>query len=611
MNATTPRRPIEAYAMIGDGRTTAMIADDGTVEWWCSPRIDSDACFAALLGSRDNGHWLLAPHNSDQAKATRKYRDKTLVLETQWETPGGAVEVVDFMPPQSDTSHLIRIVRGLRGEVRMRSEVLPRFRYGNDVPSVQRTDPGWDLQSGPNRLHLASSVDVEPVHGGISGTFVMRGGDEEEFVLTSVEPDRSAGHLPDPQGALRDATDYWQDWIARSRYRGRWSEAVHRSLLTLAALIYQPTGGLVAAATTSLPEHLGGVRNWDYRYCWLRDATFALQALIGTGYVEEARNWREWLIQTISDHPDDLQIVYSVDGSRRLPESDIDWLPGYAGSRPVRIGNQAAGQRQLDVWGEVLTGLHLIRESGVAPSEAGWQLQRDLLDWLEGNWQEPDNGLWEVRSEQRQFVHSKVMAWAGFDRAVRAVEGSSLDGELNRWRAIRRQIHDEVCTRGFDPDRGTFTQFYGSRGVDAALLLLPRVGFLAWDDPRMRGTLTTVERELGRDALLARYDPDADRVDGLPHGEGAFLACSFWHADALWAVGRRSEAEDLFETLLGLRNDVGLLSEEYDLRTARQLGNTPQAFSMVGVINTARHLGGEPMQTSRRPTNGTRRRGAS
>jgi GH15 family glucan-1,4-alpha-glucosidase len=591
---------IEDYAMIGDLQTAAMVATDGSIDWLCLPRFDSPSCFVAMLGEPGDGRWRLAPEGAGRA-TSRRYVGDTLVLETTWDQDDGSVRVLDLMPVRGHNADVVRIVEGVRGAVRMRSELRAKYGYGQQSPWIRTEGPDAHIVAGPHALWLRADPPVEHADGVLTSEFTVREGERARFVLTYAP-----SHLPRPQPvdadrALEETTRFWEQWIDGCSYDGRWAEPVRRALLTIKALTYAPTGGIVAAATTSLPEQIGGVRNWDYRYCWLRDATFALQALLGTGYVDEARAWREWLVRAVAGHPADLQIMYTVDSDRYLPELTLDHLSGFAGSRPVRIGNDAAGQRQLDVWGEVLAGLHLAREAGLGPEDSAWELQRGLLDWLEGHWQEPDNGLWEMRGEPRQFVHSKVMAWAGVDRAVRAVEASGFDGEPDRWRGVAREIHDEVCREGYDDDRGTFTQFYGSRGVDAALLLLPRVGFLPWEDPRVRGTITAVERELGRGELLLRYDVDADSgVDPMPHGEGAFLACSFWHADAMLATGRAKEAEALYERLLGLRNDVGLLSEEYDVEHDRQLGNTPQAFSMVGIVNTARHLGGEEMRTDTR-----------
>ena len=592
-----PGPRIEDYAMIGDLQTAALVATDGSIDWLCLPRFDSPSCFVAMLGEPEDGRWRLAPEGAGRA-TSRRYVGDTLVLETTWDQDDGSVRVLDLMPVRGHNADVVRIVEGVRGSVRMRSELRARYGYGRQAPWVRQEKSDIHIVAGPHALWLRADPAVEHADGTLTSEFTVREGDRVRFVLTYA-----ASHLPRPEPvdadrALEETTRFWEDWIGGCSYDGRWTEPVRRALLTIKALTYAPTGGIVAAATTSLPEQLGGVRNWDYRFCWLRDATFALQALLGTGYVDEARAWREWLVRAVAGHPADLQIMYTVDSDRYLPELTLDHLSGFAGSRPVRIGNDAAGQRQLDVWGEVLAGLHLAREAGLGAEESAWELQRGLLDWLEGHWQEPDNGLWEMRGDPRQFVHSKVMAWAGVDRAVQAVDGGGLDGDSDRWRALAQEIHEEVCRKGYDSDRDTFTQFYGSRGVDAALLLLPRVGFLPWDDPRVRGTIAAVERELGRGDLLMRYDPEADGgVDPMPHGEGAFLACSFWHADALLATGRTQEAEALFERLIGLRNDVGLLSEEYDVENGRQLGNVPQAFSMVGIVNTARHLAGEEMRT--------------
>ncbi|NIH88306.1 glycoside hydrolase family 15 protein [Amycolatopsis granulosa] len=589
---------IEDYALLGDLHTAALVSRHGSVDWLCLPRFDSPACFAALLDEERAGHWQLAPAGGGPA-TRRSYRGDSLILDTEWDTAEGTVRVTDFMPPRAEAPDVVRIVEGVSGRVPMRSTMRLRFDYGSVKPWVRRDHDRLAAVAGPDAVWLRTSAPVSDRDGVISGEFSVAAGERVPFVLT-----HRASHLPaparvDPGRALDDTERLWAGWISRCTYRGRWSAAVRRALITLKALTYDPTGGIVAAATTSLPEQLGGPRNWDYRYCWLRDATFTLQALLGTGFTEEARAWREWLVRAVAGDASKLQIMYGLDGTRRMPESELDWLSGYEKSAPVRSGNAAAGQFQLDVWGEVLDGLHLAREAGLPTEHVAWDVQRALLDFLEGHWDQPDNSLWEVRGPRRQFVHSKVMAWAGLDRAVRTVERQHLDGPVGQWRALRDRIHREVCEHGYDPDRETFTQFYGSRGLDAALLLIPRVGFLPWRDPRVRGTVEAVRRELCRDGLLLRYDPSADGgVDGLPGGEGSFLACSFWLADALHGDGRTGEAEELFERLLGLRNDVGLLSEEFDTRLGRQLGNTPQAFSMVGLVNTARHLSGSHTTTS-------------
>ncbi len=583
---------IEDYGLIGDLHTAALVGRDGSIDWLCLPRFDSPACFAALLGDEDAGFWRIAP--ADGGLATRRrYREDTLIIESEWDTPDGTVRVIDAMPPRGEAADVVRVVEGVRGRVPMRMALRLRFDYGRIVPWVQHRDGDLVAIAGPDAAWLHTPVALEGKDLTTYADFTVAAGERVPFVLTH-KPSHEAPPTPtDAEEALRTTHDFWTRWMDRVQYEGEWSSAVRRSLLTVKALTYAPTGGIAAAATTSLPEQLGGPRNWDYRFCWLRDATFALQALLGTGYVEEAKAWREWLLRAVAGDPADLQIMYGLDGTRRVPEATLDWLGGYEGSTPVRVGNAAAGQFQLDVWGEVLDGLHLAREAGIDSQASAWDLQRALLDFLEGHWDKPDNSLWEVRGHRRDFVHSKVMAWAGVDRAVHAVERYGLEGPVQRWRSLRAQIHDDVCTKGFDADRNTFTQFYGSTGLDAALLLIPRSGFLPWDDERVVGTVEAVQRELYRDGFLLRYDAGTDGgVDGLPGGEGAFLACTFWFADALHGIGRTAEARELFGRLLDLRSDLGLLSEEYDTQARRQIGNTPQAYSHVGLINSARHLSG-------------------
>ncbi|GAB3225186.1 glycoside hydrolase family 15 protein [Glycomyces halotolerans] len=584
--------PLEDYGMIGDLHTAALVGRDGSIDWLCLPRFDSPACFAALLGDERNGFWRLAPAAGGTCRE-RRYRDDTLILESEWTTPEGRVRVTDAMTPRSGSADVVRVVEGLEGRVPMRTSMRLRFGYGRYEPWIRCDDGQFGAVAGPDAAWLSTEVRLEVEDATAYADFAVSAGEQVSFVLTHV-----ASHLPRPEplGAakgLDDTEEYWHSWISRFDYEGQWKGPVRRSLLTLKALTYAPTGGIVAAPTTSLPEQLGGVRNWDYRFCWLRDATFTLQALLGTGYIEEAREWREWLLRAVAGDPAELQILYGLDGTRRIPEYTVEWLSGYEGSSPVRVGNLASHQFQLDVWGEVLDGLHLAREAGLGIDESAWDLQRALLEYLEGHWTSPDQSLWEVRAERRHFVHSKVMAWAGFNCAVRAVEKFGLEGPVERWKAIREEIHREICDRGFDPDRGTFTQFYGSQGLDASLLLIPQVGFLPWSDERVVGTVEAIQRELCRDGFALRYDPVADGgVDGLPGHEGSFLACTFWLVDALHGIGRGDQAVELFEKLLGVRNDLGLLAEEYDHHAQRLLGNFPQAYSHVGLVNSARHLSG-------------------
>jgi GH15 family glucan-1,4-alpha-glucosidase len=581
---------LEDYGLLGDLHTAALVGRDGSIDWLCLPRFDSPACFAALLGGEDAGFWRIAPAAGGVC-TRRRYRGDSLVLESEWDTPEGSVRVVDTMPPRGEAPDVVRVVEGLTGHVPMRMTLRLRFDYGHIVPWVRRSGRDLLAVAGPDSVWLSTPADVEGRDQTTYAEFTVTAGQRVPFVLT-----HQSSHLERPKPtnagqAIADTEKFWRHWMSGFGYEGRWSEAVRRSLIVLKALTYAPTGGIVAAATTSLPEQLGGGRNWDYRYTWLRDATFTLQALLGTGFETEAKAWREWLLRAVAGDPADLQIMYAIDGTRRLPESELDWLSGYEDSKPVRIGNAASEQFQLDVWGEVLDGLHVSREAGLSTEDAAWQLQRALLDYLEGHWDQPDNGLWEIRGERQHFVHSRVMAWAGMDRGIQAVEKYGLDGPVDRWKRLRQEIHEEVCSKGFDSKRGTFTQFYGSDGLDSALLLVPRVGFLPWDDERVVGTVEAVIRELFRDGFLLRYDPSADGgVDGLQGTEGAFLACSFWLVDALDGIGRTQEAHRLFERLLALRNDLGLLSEEYDVRAQRLVGNIPQAYSHVGLINAARHL---------------------
>jgi GH15 family glucan-1,4-alpha-glucosidase len=582
---------IEDYGMIGDLQTAALVGRDGSIDWACFPRFDSGACFAALLGTPDHGRWVVAPR-TDFWETGRRYRPNTLVLETEWETETGAVRLIDFMPPRGQAPDIVRIVEGVRGEVEMASELVIRFDYGSIIPWVRRVDDGRLAVAGPDALCFRTPVRHRGENMRTIGDFSVRAGDRVPFVLTWYP---SNEHPPDPidaDAALRDTIAYWDNWADRCDYKGTWRDEVHHSLIVLKALTYAPTGGIVAAPTTSLPEKIGGERNWDYRYCWLRDATLTLLAFLNAGYLDEARAWRVWLLRAAAGDPAALQIMYAVGGERRLSETTLDWLPGYEGSRPVRIGNAASEQFQLDVYGEILDAFHQGRVHELEASKEAWALQRRLLRFLEDAWKEPDEGIWEVRGPRRHFTHSKVMAWVAFDRGVQAIERFGRDGPADRWRRVRREIHEQVCERGFDVELNSFTQSYGTKRLDASLLVIPLVGFLPPDDPRMVGTVAAIERELVHDGLVYRYthDDQAQAVDGLPPGEGAFLPCTFWLADNLALQDRHDEANAIFRRLLDLRSDLGLLAEEWDPTTSRQLGNFPQAFTHVALVNTAFNL---------------------
>ncbi|WP_439815811.1 glycoside hydrolase family 15 protein [Zavarzinia sp. CC-PAN008] len=580
---------IEDYAVIGNCETLALVGRSGSIDWLGLPRFDSDACFAALLGDPSHGRWLITPEDGD-VRVSRRYRPRTLVLETTFETAEGAVLVTDFMARRDGASDLVRLVRGLRGRVSMVLDLVVRFGNGAIVPWVTRQQDGrLQLTAGPDRLLLASDIALTGRDQRTAGHFVVEAGQEVGFALSWGLSHRPPPEALDIAHALAEVQDFWTGWAQTCASAGPWSEAVVRSLITLKALTHWETGGIVAAGTTSLPERIGGPRNWDYRLCWLRDSTFTLLALIEAGYLGEAQAWRQWLLRAIAGDPGDLQIMYGVAGERRLPEYEVPWLTGYEGSRPVRIGNAAAGQLQLDVYGQVLDTLYTARHAGLAADGASWALERTLVTSLESLWRQPDEGIWEVRGGKRHFTHSKAMAWVAFDRAIRSCQEFGLDGPVERWSRVRDEIHAEVCRRGFDADRNTFVQSYGASALDASLLLLPIVGFLPPDDPRIRGTVAAIERDLVRDGLVLRYDTGSS-VDGLPPGEGAFLACSFWLADNYVLQGRRDEAKALFERLLGLANDVGLLAEEYDPADRRQLGNFPQAFSHLALVDTARRL---------------------
>jgi len=581
--------PIEAYALIGGTRTAALVGNDGSIDWLCLPRFDSPACFAALLGEPRHGRWLLAP--SDPVLHTRRrYREATLILETEFETHTGTVRVTDCMPIGKDQyGRLLRIVECLAGEVAMHMELIIRFDYGSVVPWVHRSERKLIATAGPDTLELRTLARIHGEDLTTRAEFVVRQGERVPFVLSHRASHLRARATIVAQTALEATHKWWRGWSARCTYTGPWREPVLRSLITLKALTYQPTGGIVAAPTTSLPEQLGGVRNWDYRYCWLRDATFTLYALLYAGYRDEAIAWRRWLLRAVAGRPQDLQILYGISGERRLPESEVSWLPGYESSTPVRIGNAAADQYQLDVYGEVLDTFHLTHTAGVETRARDWEVHKVLLDFLESNWERPDEGIWEVRGPRRHFTHSKVMAWVAFDRAVKAIERFGMDGDLGRWRALRATVHAQVCSEGFDAQRNSFVQYYGSKNLDASLLMIPLVGFLPAGDPRMRGTVDAIRSELSIDGLIRRYTT-AETIDGLPPGEGAFLPCSFWLADNLAMTGQHAEARALFEHLLSLRNDVGLIAEGYDTEQQRLVGNFPQAMTHVALINTARNL---------------------
>jgi GH15 family glucan-1,4-alpha-glucosidase len=575
-------QPIEDYALIGDTQTAGLVGRNGSIDWLCFPRFDSGAVFAALLGDRSHGRWRIAPAGHVK-RVERRYRENTLVLETDFHTADGAVRIVDCMPPRGEAPDVVRLVQGLEGRVELHMELILRFDYGGVVPWVRRMDRYLWAVAGPDAVRLDAGVPTRGENLTTQASFAVGRGDEVPFVLTWY-PSHEAHPAPVPAAdAVADTCAWWREWSGHCTTA---DPLVRRSLMTLKALTYAPTGGIVAAATTSLPELIGGVRNWDYRFCWLRDATLTLLALLNGGYVDEARAWRDWLLRAVAGDPRDIQIMYGPAGERRLTELELDWLPGYEGSVPVRVGNAASQQFQLDVYGEVMDAMMRAREQGLAPDEHAWRLQRTVLDFLESGWKEPDEGIWETRGPRRHFVHSKVMAWVAFDRAVTSVERSGLPGDANRWRRARDTIHREVCERGWDGERGTFTQSYGSKALDAALLMIPRVGFLPGDDPRVTGTIAAIERELVQDGFVLRYATH-ESDDGLPVGEGAFLPCSFWLVDALAMAGRGDEARALYDRLTGLANDVGLLSEEYDPKAGRLVGNFPQAFTHVALVNSA------------------------
>jgi GH15 family glucan-1,4-alpha-glucosidase len=580
---------IEDYAVIGDCETAALVGRTGSIDWLCWPRFDSPACFAALLGTPKHGRWLLRPA-SEVRLTTRDYRKHSLILETRFETSDGAVTLIDFMPPRGDNSDVVRLVRGDSGRVRMTMELVLRFDYGLVVPWVSRlADRTWRAIAGPDMVVLHTRVPLKGKDFTTVAEFDVAEGEIVPFVMTYGRSHNPPPRPIDPIASLRSTEAFWDEWGSRAAADGEWDDVVQRSLMVLKALIYSPTGGIVAAPTTSLPEHLGGPRNWDYRFCWLRDATLTLLALMNSGYHEEAKAWRDWLLRAAAGLPSQLQIMYGVAGERQLREWEVTWLPGYEASRPVRVGNAAYGQLQIDVYGEVMDALHQARRGGIDFDASEWAFQKALLKHLAQIWNHPDEGMWEVRGPRQHFTFSKVMAWVAFDRAIKTATTFGLDGPVAHWRAIQDEIHAEVCRRAFDGERGCFVQAFGSKQLDASLLLMPSTGFLPASDPRMRGTIEAIEKYLIRDGFVMRYDTEKTD-DGLPAGEGVFLACSFWLADAYVLLGRIDEARRLFERLLALRNDVGLLAEEYDTHKCRQVGNFPQAFSHVAIVNTAHNL---------------------
>ncbi|MFF3318659.1 glycoside hydrolase family 15 protein [Streptomyces sp. NPDC003035] len=588
---------IEDYALIGDMQTAALVCRDGSVDWLCLPRFDSHAVFAGLLGTEEHGFWRVAPAVADGATPPhadrRRYRGDSLILESEWDTPRGTVRVTDFMPPRDGAPQLIRIVEGVTGRVPMHSALRMRFSYGRVVPWVHKVGDRTVAVAGPDSVWLDTDIETHGKDLTTYSDFTVTAGERITFTISWQPSHKEPPALPDPEGSLEATVDFWREWVEHCTYHGPYREAVVRSLITLKALTYAPTGGIVAAPTTSLPEEIGGVRNWDYRYTWLRDAAITLSSMLRTGYREEARAWRDWLLRAVAGDPENLQIMYGIAGERELGEAELDWLPGYENSGPVRVGNGAANQLQLDVYGEVTEALHLAHMTGLSRNDYASLLQLKLIRYLETHWDQPDEGIWEVRGPRRHFVHSKVMAWVAVDRTIKLIESGDADGPLERWRELRDEIHRDVCEKGYDQERNTFTQSYGSKELDASLLLIPQMGFLPPDDKRVIGTIEAIQRELStEDGFVLRYPTAGEEagVDGLEGDEGAFLACSFWLADDLAMIGRVDEARKLFERLLALRNDLGLLAEEWDPRLQRQVGNFPQAFSHVPLIDTALRL---------------------
>jgi GH15 family glucan-1,4-alpha-glucosidase len=586
--------PIEDYGLIGDTHTAALVGRDGSIDWLCLPRFDSASCFARLLGNDDHGFWRLSPV-AGQYRTQRKYRKDTLVLETEFETDTGVVRLIDCMPIREDHPQVVRVVEGVSGQVDMSMVLAIRFSYGSVMPWVRRSGSLITAVAGPDALCLWSGAETHGEKMTTVSSFSVAEGEQVPFVLTWFPSHEEAPRPVDPRFAIEDTQMWWEDWSSTCVFAGGWRDPVMRSLITLKALTYNPTGGIVAAPTTSLPETLGGGRNWDYRYCWLRDATLTLESLMRGGYFDEAMAWRNWLLRAVAGDPADLQIMYGPGGERRLDEWEVPWLPGYEGSAPVRIGNAAAGQFQLDVYGEVMSALYVASKVGGVLSETVWDLQRVLIEFLETGWNEPDDGIWEVRGPRRHFTHSKVMAWVAVDRAVKMVEQCGESGPVDRWKTLRDTIHEQVCAEGYNAQVGAFTQYYGSDALDASLLMMPLVGFLPATDERVRSTIEAIERDLTEDGFVLRYRAtEAHAVDGLEGHEGAFLACSFWLADCLHLIGRHDDAVALLDRLIGLSNDLGLLSEEYDAAAKRQVGNFPQAFSHVSLVNAAYNLSGHP-----------------
>ncbi|HTM96542.1 MAG TPA: glycoside hydrolase family 15 protein [Croceibacterium sp.] len=588
-----PERRIEDYGVIGNMLSAALVGYDGSIDWLCLPRFDSPACFAALLGNADNGRWRIAPTGKVAARS-RRYLPDTPILETRFETETGAVTLTDFMPlgDGEDKVDVVRIVTGVEGEVELEMELTLRFEYGKAVPWVRRRDYGLSAICGPDAVELHTRLALEGRDMKTYARFTLAKGESVPLTLSYHRSHRPPRFVADHQETLERTVSWWREWVKRGSFEGmpdNWRDPVVRSLITLKLLNYAPTGGIIAAPTTSLPEAIGGTRNWDYRYCWLRDSALTLYALLNAGYRDEAEAWRQWLLRAVAGHPQQLQIMYGIGGERWLPEFEIEWLAGYEDSRPVRVGNAAAAQIQLDIYGELIDTLHAAREAELQQQDEAWRLQRVLLDHLECNWQTLDRGIWEVRGEPRAFTHSRIMVWVAFDRAIASAERFGLDGPVERWKQVRTAIHRDICAHGFDAKRNTFVQHYGGDALDASLLLMPQVGFLPPDDPRVIGTISAIERELMRDGFVLRYSTH-QTDDGLAGEEGAFLACSFWLADAYVLCGRHDDARALFDRLLALRNDLGLLSEQYDPRQRRLVGNFPQGFSHIGLINTAHNL---------------------